>query len=70
MIYDSSIDGTNPKGEILNEFCPLEIKKCSVFNIRLSYNFYEEKFKTDEFENLFVDIKPTDSEKYIRICEI
>jgi len=70
VIYDSSIDGANPKGNIVNEFSMLELRKKTVFNIRLSYNYYENNFKTDDFESLFIDLKYIDSEKYIRICEI
>jgi len=41
----------------------------SVFQIRLSYNYYVEKFKTEKYENIFIDVKNEHSEKWHRIVE-
>lgn len=67
LIYDSTKDGSNPKGIPLTEYIPFSVKDNEIFKINLKYNFYPENFMTDKFEMIFIDAKIDNKE--IRIYE-
>lgn len=69
-LYNSTRDGTSPQENPTGVCAPLCIKDKTVFQIKVRYNFWEEHYKTDQFEMFFLDVKLPDGKKYINICEL
>lgn len=69
VLYDSAIDGSNPKEAPATEYTKLTIKEHDIFKVNMKYNFMKENFKTDRFEGIAIDIQDEDSKKERRIYE-
>jgi len=70
IILDSTIDGIKPKIKEKSEFNNFVIKNnIDKFKITIYYNYNEENFKTNKFENCFIDIENKNLKNEKRIVE-
>lgn len=69
-LYDSSIDGNNKSNSVeKNTKQFIILNDGDEYKIHLMYNYYEENFKTNSFEECFIEISNSKLKKARRLYE-